>query len=350
MKRKNSYDFIRFIAASLVVFGHAFALSGFAQPHLGSMTLAGVAVWTFFILSGYLIAASWDQYPRFNVFFAKRSLRIFPALILAVLLTILVCGLFFSSISVIDYFKNSQTLSYFNNILLLNPIYSLPGVFESNIYPNAINGSLWTLQYEFLMYIAVGILGALGIYKKISIIKIWIILLALQVIILALGPQKFDFFILYFQFNLLVTLSLMFFTGVLFWKKSKNIKLNTRYGFIALSAFILLSTFLPKFTELFATVLLAYSLFAIGKNPLMSWFGKYGDFSYGIYIYHFPIMQMIIASQTNSIPTYKLFVIGWAISIAIASVSWWIIEARALKLKSKINLKKYPLPQADSAW
>lgn len=349
MRHKNSFDFIRFVAASAVVLTHAFALSGRDQPHIGSITLGGVSVWAFFILSGYLISASWDQYPRFNVFFAKRALRIFPGLIVALFLTVVVCGFFYSTLGLLGYFRSPGTIAYFNNVLLINTQYSLPGVFSHNIYPNAVNGSLWTLAYEFLMYLALAFFGVIRLFKKMPIEVFWVFLFALQIITIIGGFQHFDFFILYFQFNLLITMGLMFFTGVLIQKKVKSIPLRPLYGLGAAILFIAVVTIVPKITELAAATILAYSLFALGSSPHMSWFGRYGDFSYGIYIYHFPIMQMVVASTGTHTP-FRLFAVVWPISVIAGATSWWLVESRFLKLKKKINLNKYPVPQVEAVW
>ena len=333
-----------------MVFSHSFALTGFTEPYIGTASMGALGVWTFFILSGYLISASWEQYPRFNVFFAKRALRIFPGLIVAVFGTVLVTGVFFSNIGLRHFFTNPETLGYLNNIFLVNMQYTLPGgVFIHNPYPSSVNGSLWTLAYEFLMYLAVAIFGVVGIYKKISIDKIWLGLFITELIINLVGIRHFSFILFYFQFNLLVTFALMFFTGVLVQKKAKLFKFVPRYGILSLVLFVVAVVLIPKLSELAAATLLAYSLFAFGSSDRMSWFDKFGDCSYGIYIYSFPIQQMIVATTMTTNP-YKLFALAFPLSVLIGALSWWTVESKMLKHKKKINIKKYPLLQPETAW
>lgn len=347
MRHKNSYDFIRFIAAAFVVFSHSFALVGLPEPRIGSVSMGTLGVWVFFILSGYLISASWHQYPRFNVFFAKRALRIFPGLIVAIILSVVVSGVFFSNLGTLQFFTSAETLSYLNNILLINTQYSLPGdVFAGNPHPNAVNGSIWTLAYEFLMYIAVAVFGVLGVYKKVGVEKIWVLLLVCQLAITALGVQNFTFAIFYFQFNYIITLAFMFFTGVLVQQHPKRFSFVPKYGLVSLAAFIVVASSLPVLSELAATTLLAYSLFALGGSAKLSWFGKYGDFSYGIYIYSFPIQQMIV-SLTSTASPFKLFALSFVLSIMIGALSWWFVESKALRYKHKINTEKYPILSND---
>jgi peptidoglycan/LPS O-acetylase OafA/YrhL len=333
----------------MVVLSHSFALVGAKEPLIGGNTFGGTGVWIFFILSGFLIATSWDQYPRLNVFLAKRALRIFPGLAVAVLLTIVVCGLFYTSLGLIDYATNTSTITYINNILLYNTQFALPGVFTDNPFPRSVNGSLWTLAYEFTMYLTIAAIGVLKIYKKVSISKIWIGLIILQIIVLLIGPERLDFSVFYIRFDRIVTLSLMFMTGVLFYKLGKKIPIKISYGVAALVLYVLIVTIVPDVTQIAAATLLAYAIFALGSSPLFSPFGKYGDFSYGIYIYSFPIQQMIAASILPTSP-YLMFAMSLPISVALGAASWWLIESRALKLKSKIPYERYPIKQADEAW
>lgn len=349
MERKNSFDFIRFFAAAMVVFSHSFALVGLGEPLIGGNTFGGTAVWIFFILSGFLIAASWDQYPRLNVFLAKRALRIFPGLAVMIILTIVVCGLFYTSLSLVDYITNTSTITYLNNILLYNNQFSLPGVFTDNPFPKSVNGSLWTLAYEFTMYLTVAIIGIFNIYRKIGIVKIWAGLFVLQAIILIIGSDKFDFSIFYIRFDRIVMLALMFMSGVMYHKLRKKIELRTSFGFIALILYLTIVTLLPDITSLAAATLLVYAIFALGSNRALSSFGRYGDFSYGIYIYSFPIQQMLVASLGLSEP-YMLFALALPISTVFAALSWWFVESKALKLKHKIPYDRYPVRQTDEAW
>ena len=349
MTRKNSFDFIRLFAASLVVFSHSFALVGQVEPHLGSVKLGTLGVWIFFILSGYLISKSWDQYPRFNVFFAKRILRIFPGLFVAVIFSIIVCGIFFSSLSVTNYITNQGTLNYLNNILLYNTVFNLPEVFSDNYYPNTVNGSLWSLAYEFTMYIGVALLGAVKIYKRVPPLQIWITLFTINFIMYIIGYKNLAMSIFYLDIVLLAQLALMFYSGVLMHKEARRITLSTKIGIYILFAYILLMVVTPNLSIFYSATLLAYALFALGRCDLMSWIGKYGDFSFGIYIYSFPFQQMIVAIAKIQEP-YLLFAISLPLSVIAGALSWYLVEARVLKLKNKIDTKRYPLIQADSAW
>jgi len=333
----------------MVVFSHSFALVGLTEPLIGGNTVGGTGVWIFFILSGYLIAASWGQYPRFNVFIAKRVLRIFPGLAVALLLTVIITGFFFTSLSAVDFFNHTSTITYFNNILLYNTQFSLPGVFTNNPFPGSVNGSLWTLAYEFTMYLMVGVLGSLGLLKKMSVKKIWAGLLILQIIVLLVGIEHFQISLFYLRIDRLITLGLMFMSGVLYNQAKKRIVLNTPGGVAALITYIIFSSLLPSFTAIFAATLLVYAIFSIGNSKKFAFFGRYGDFSYGIYIYSFPIQQMIAVLLAPSSP-YVMFAIAQTCSVIAGALSWWLVESRFLRLKRRIPFRNYPLKQVEKAW
>ena len=282
-------------------------------------------------------------------FFAKRLLRIIPGLIVATIGAIVICGLFFTSIPLIDFLTRQETVTYLNNILIYNPSFSLPGVFENNAYPTAVNGSIWTLAYEFTMYLIVGFIGVLKIYKKMPPFVAWGLLLLLVLLMTFLGAGHLSVSVFYLDLGKMLILALMFFSGIMMHKYEKIVKLNALYGIFSLVLFIGISLLAPKTTPILAATFLAYSLFALGRHDAMSWISKYGDFSYGLYIYAFPIQQMV-ASITHTTSTLKMFALSLLPTLIVSILSWYLVESKALKWKTKINIKKYPIIQTDEAW
>lgn len=155
----NNLNVLRLIGATLVLYGHSYVFLGLREPiFLSWIALGPLGVFIFFTISGYLIAASWDHDPHLLRFLARRALRIFPALAVCVALSVLVLGPVLTTLPLTDYFSNEHTWGYFRNIFLYISYY-LPGVFENNRVANAVNGSLWTLPIEFIMYFAVAVVG-----------------------------------------------------------------------------------------------------------------------------------------------------------------------------------------------
>lgn len=154
-----------------MLYGHSYALSMGVNGSEDPVSLRLIAYWgeslpslavdLFFVASGFLVTASYCQRNDFYAFTEARLLRIFPGLIVAVLLCVFVVGPISTTASLSDYFASPSTFSYFkHNVFLLNGIqFDLPSVFTSNPYPGSVNGSLWTLPIEFWMYVFVAVLG-----------------------------------------------------------------------------------------------------------------------------------------------------------------------------------------------
>jgi peptidoglycan/LPS O-acetylase OafA/YrhL len=164
--RDNNFDAVRLIAALAVVVGHAWPLTGLSHPpRLGGVPIFTLAVFVFFSLSGYLVGTSWRHDPRVLPFLARRASRIFPALIVVIVLTTFLIGPIATRLALNDYFTSSQTWTYLTNVTLVAS-YDLPGVFDANPRP-VVNGALWTLGPEFLCYLAVMILGLMAIALRV---------------------------------------------------------------------------------------------------------------------------------------------------------------------------------------
>lgn len=157
--RDNNFNLIRIIAALAVLVTHSFALAigtADAEPFRKSlgMTMGSIAVDVFFITSGFLVTSSLLNRQSTIEFIWARVLRIFPALIVMLLLTVFVLGVIFTTLPTLTYLSLPQTYIYFAKCatLITGVAYNLPGVFDSNPYKNAVNGSLWTMPHEVRMY------------------------------------------------------------------------------------------------------------------------------------------------------------------------------------------------------
>lgn len=162
VSRENNFDFLRLFFASLVIVSHSFPLAGVRDLEpLRYLTnsrydLGGIAVQCFFVISGYLIFQSLERSPNFLNYFWKRILRLYPAFIVMTLATI--ASIPFIYEGSIPLLENKSFLSYFpRQITLFNLQQNIDGVFTQLPY-TGINGSLWTIRYEFTMYILVGLL------------------------------------------------------------------------------------------------------------------------------------------------------------------------------------------------
>lgn len=169
-KSGNNFDFVRASAAVGVLITHCFDLSDKASLEplrmLNANSLSFYAVRILFIVSGFLIAQSARNSTSSVTFFSKRALRIFPALIVTVFLSIFLLGPVVTTFSLPTYFRRVETYRYFSNILLYCNQQELPGVFGVVNHSSIVNGSLWTLTYEFTFYIGLYIIFKLGFFER----------------------------------------------------------------------------------------------------------------------------------------------------------------------------------------
>ena len=236
---KNSLDLLRLVAAIFVLYSHQHALLGQAEPtFFGWNTYGGVGVTIFFFLSGMLVWTSWARDPHWGRFFMRRSLRIFPALWVVVLGTAFVLGPVFSTLSVADYFADQETWRYLSTAMMLIR-HTLPGVFSDNPFPQAVNGSLWTLPVEFLCYVSVAVLGSVKFMPK----GIAVALCLLLTVLLA----SFAPLITGVRFSLHFEMVAMFWMGAMYgycrqrlWDAGPAAWLTLAIGLAALLAFLVL--------------------------------------------------------------------------------------------------------------
>lgn len=345
--RENNFDFLRFFAAALVLFAHSYPLVGRREDEpltllTGYEKGGSIAVGIFFVMSGYLIASSWLASSSPQSFLLKRALRIFPALIVAVLLTTFVLGPLVSQLDLSAYLTDNGTWTYLQNILLVTR-YELPGVFSGNSFPDVVNGSLWTLPLEVLMYIGVMLLGLTGFLKR--------RLIFLPIAVLAVG----HFWLLgklgidsYFIKNI-CKLGMLYYSGAALFLHRDDIP--WRGWIAALLAIALVATFRTAIGPLVYFVALPYLVLYLAYAPLpwVSRFGKYGDFSYGLYIYAFPFQQLSVYLFGPQLGVLGLTLIAFVPTLVFAALSWHLVEAPAMKLKRLFGKAAQPGQATSSA-
>lgn len=327
----NNFDFLRFGAACAVVLGHCYWLSGAGATEpmrrfTGSVDTADIAVNLFFVMSGFLIAASWLNSRSVLDFAAKRALRIFPALCMSVLLTVLVVGPLVTGMPLKDYVLHSQTLRFLGNMALVTQFH-LPGVFTENPFPDTVNGSVWTLPYEVLMYTSLMLLGLIGLIGRVAVLAVPLALMFIHFYLIpGLGLES-D------VLRKTTRLGMFFFLGSALYLYRRILPWNWK---VALG--LLVVSLLSARTELWPYIhvlTLPYLTIYLAHLPIprLSRFGRYGDFSYGIYIFSFPIQQWLMHAFDAQLSLGTFMAISLAASIAVAALSWHFVELPALQLK-----------------
>ena len=331
--KDNNLNLLRLVAALMVLYAHSFAFYGNAPASfLGLTSYGGLGIDIFFVISGYLIVKSWDFNPSSISFLIKRSLRIFPALIVVVLISMFLFGPIFSTLAVKDYFAHPQFSPYLKNIIL-SPVFYLPGVLEHARIPNAVNGSLWSLPVEFFMYLVVMGLGLLFKGGRL----IYAAATALFVAAVVFWCWRDAPLIVVYDTDV----RNIFLTGIYFMIGACYAKFGLDRWFSLSGVCVLLMTTIllapySNVSKFLMWVTLPYIVLAYGlsRSWLGSFVNKVGDCSYGVYIYAFPVQQFVLLQYPDIAYGTYLFVTV-LITIVLGYCSWHLIEKRILKYKPK---------------
>lgn len=335
MKHDNAFDALRLFAALLVIFGHAFRLTGEAGPAFAGANVATTGVKIFFVVSGYLVAQSWLRDPHPGRFLRRRLLRIMPGLAAVVMLTAFVLGPMITNLPASAYFADQRTWLYFANFVFY-PADELPGVFTANIAPNEVNGSLWSLAPELSMYlllpvVAVVSLTLTGAYRLFMLAAVLVTLVTLLVLP---APELRQWLIYGTRVWAWFSVAPFFLIGACFafcgWDRFLS-----RWIASALLLLLLLAPTPPLLTELLLIVSLPYIALAFGMAPapLGGALTRHGDFSYGLYLYAFPIQQALVATVGTPGGALGNFAITAMLAGGCAALSWHMIEKPALRAK-----------------
>lgn len=322
--RDNNFDLIRMLAATGVMVSHAYPLAlGAETPEpfetfLKGDNLGRACVFAFFSISGFYIARSFLRKRDGRAFMQARLLRLYPALLAMLLLTALAAGLGLSSAPGLW----QEVPGYVLRGLTLFGYSSLPGMFLDNPLPQALNGSLWTLPYELLFYCAVLGFGLLGLFDR---KPLFLSVAALFIVSYYLGPMLTG---RYYVISILY-LGLPFLVGFCFYLWQDRIPLSPEIA-VALAVCVLVLRPTPLFLPAFV-VALAYAVFYLGfaRIPGALAYNRLGDYSYGMYIYAFPVQQTV--AEMGGLTPLSNLALAFPITLTLAVLSWHFIEAPALR-------------------
>ena len=280
----------------------------------------------FFALSGFLVAGSLERTKALPTFFGLRVLRIIPALAFEVTLSALLLGPMLTTYTMEQYFSSYLFYGYFLNITG-DIHYILPGLFHNNPYPDVINGQLWTIPFELMCYAALGTLALLGVFPRRNLLLWALVLLQLAystLIVLRPHPNYGP-----------VTGSVLvasFLAGVLVYRFKDRIVWSTPLFVGALVLALVLLAF-PNGERLVALPAAYVTVYLGLMNPPRNRLVLSGDYSYGTFLYGFPLQQAF-ASWGPAVQHWYWNILAIVpTALALAVFSWWFIEKPALKLR-----------------
>ncbi len=335
----NFFTPLRFIFAFMVLIGHAFIIgtrdTG-AEPHVFfHYTFSYMAVNLFFIASGFLVTKSMLYRGDLAEFSSARLLRIYPALFLHVLIVMFIMGPFVTSLPLKEFFTHPDFLSQPLKVLsFYKTEMELPSALEGNNETLA-SGTLWTLRYEVLAYIGTAIAFSLGLMRK-----KWMLLAQFVGCAVAwIAVVSFGMFdSVPATVQSLLRFGVCYTLGAAIFAYRERIRFHI-LGVIAVTIAATLTNGTALF-EVTTAIMLAYFVFwaAYMKAPKLNRLQSVSDISYGIYIYHWAIMQWL-NHVTPDMGPWQLILIGAPITIVISMISWHYVEKPMLK--SKTSFAKY---------
>jgi len=341
--RSNNINTLRFLGAFFVLFGHTFAAcygpgngEDLLSEWLKTVTayhakLPGIGVAMFFVLSGYLVTRSYENRHSLFGYLEARALRIFPALWLALFLTVCVLGPLITSLEASTYFSHHGTWNYlfYNAKLFPDVVHRLPGVFLDNPRAGGVNGSLWTLPIEVRMYVIVAVLGVFGFLRR----RLYFNIVAACLVTWYLFTPE-HFFLLHKLKH--ERLGLYFLLGALLYMNRDTIKYHW-VGVVVLSVLMVMNFKNAIYNLVYATWF-AYLVLYISFHPKIKLpdFSKYGDFSYGLYLYAFPMTQTSILLFGPDNPWFIVFT-SFCGAMVLALLSWFLVEEPALGMKGRLT-------------
>ncbi len=330
----NNFDQLRLLLASCVVFSHSFLLVGKSDPLLmltdQKLDSGALGVYGFFVISGYLVTKSWFRSADGLEFLCKRALRIYPGLICAMLVSLFFLGPI-GGCHLKDLVLSKTTAQFiYRPLIFMQPWTLTPGFCQTNYLACNLNAPLWSIRFEVFCYLLILGFGALKLIKKkwfapgivaVSLFGAWLIPANLSV------P--------YFGYiSNLPMLTAFFFAGASF--ASLELLLTMRLSLALIALVILCLTTRDRAFTFLLPLLGTYILMYLAQEnrlhaPNLT---RHGDLSYGLYLYGFPVQQVLIHLIPFPLNPLVLFAGSWSVGLMFAFLSWRLIEKPFLKLKN----------------
>ena len=354
--KTNNLNAIQFFMSVLVIYSHAFSLGAATIDGevikwlTGTRYSAGsLAVAVLFIVSGFLVSASYENSRSVIQYFKNRVFRIFPGLVAVVAACVFILGPCVTTLSTKAYFESPETRIYLKNVLLYPIRWNLPGVFASNAYPNSVNGALWTLPHQFSLYIFLGVLGFLGLlrHKNTSLLCFTVFAFA-HVTHLSGGKLQGILNSYGMTWDATLYLGMYFSAGMVAYAYRDVLRL-TKKGAVTAALGLLFAWFVAKehfiSTSVFGTYLILYLAYC--TKPI-----RFGveHLSFGLYIYGFPVQQTITFLFGGKVSPWLNMAIALPCALLCAWLSDLCVERPAIKLKKYLTVRKWIPGKVFALW
>ena len=341
--RRDNFGVLRLAAATAVLVSHAFRLTGSIEPvaAVTGETLGDVAVAVFFAVSGFLVAGSWCRDPRLRRFLLRRARRIWPGLAVAVVFAVYVVGPLFTRLAPADYLASGSTRAYLvAKLTLVGGGGELPGLFHSNPYPE-VNGSLWTLPVEVKAYLCLAALALAGAFRRRWFLPLaWATAAGAAVLFRAYAGSMLSPGVVLRATGIVspssltsraVYLGAVFLGGALLYSRRDRIALRWPVAGVLLAAWLATRGSAVQWAVGAAAFPYACLCFAYRTRPVLNAFVTRTDLSFGIYLYSYPVEQVIRALVGPTGGPALMIALALPVSAGLAFASWHLVEQPCLR-------------------
>lgn len=325
--RRNSFDALRVSFALLVAVDHGIGIRTGAQWRWGLSTLGDFGLDGFFILSGFLVTRSFMTLGSLPRFVWHRFLRIMPGFWVCLLVTAFVVApvaALAQGLPAATAFTGepSAVLYVVGNAGLLIVQYDIAGILADSSQGVSFNGALWTLFFEAFCYVVVAVLGIVGaLHRRTVVVPLIVGVLAVLTILQEAGLPVF-------VNDRVLRLTLVFLLGAAAYLYARRIPMRTDVAVLAAIVFLFSVSAFEDYRVLGAAPL-AYVLLWFGACFRWPWSMR-ADLSYGLYIYHWPVQQLLVLTGLGTAATPVFVVAGLALVVPVALLSWFLVEKPAL--------------------
>lgn len=353
--RNNALNAIRLLLASSVILSHTYPVTtGESGTISEGRQFAGFAGWwavdAFFALSGFLVTSSWLRNPRLREYLIARALRILPGFYVCLFVTAFVIA----PIAVAIQGGSGKKLLMSGAPIQYVLANSLVFIFQGNVggtpsnvpLPGIWNSSLWTLIFEIGCYIAVAVIGVLGLANK-KWVAPAIVAVAVAFSIVLVPQQMVATEAIVGQLAQSATrFAIMFALGAFLYQFRDAIPAN--WPLVAASVVaVLAASFVPSYGLVPGDIPLAYAVIVSGSLIHNRRLALHTDLSYGVYIYGFPMQQLLVICGFAGLNALFFTALAIAATLPVAAFSWFAVEKPAMSLKAR--LKRDPPPTVPEA-
>ena len=331
----SGFDYMRLLLAVSIVMLHSCITSYGVQSDVALATgyarpLLRVILPMFFALSGFLVAGSLERSRTLGVFLALRAIRIYPALMVEVVLSALLLGPLVTDLPLGRYFSDPRLHAYLLNAFGIVH-FVLPGVFDNNPLPHTVNGQLWTIPFELYCYLTLAFLVLVGLKRRRAIGPISVAVVTLAYLGVTLYRHHGEVVFVTGAINgaLLVA---TFLAGVSLYLYRETVPWNRKIGLTSVVAMVLLLGYIP-YGDFLAPAPAAYATVYLGLMNPNRGFLRGADYSYGIYLYGFAVQQTLMDLWPASRVWYLNILLCLPCVVLIAAFSWHFVERPASKLR-----------------